>query len=67
MYPHCYILMLMSGSPLKSGVIGYELSVGGGALLEFPMMTAMQGKSLVSSAISVCDKYRNFTPVAAAQ
>ena len=27
----------------------------GGALLEFPMKTAMHGKSRVSSAISVCD------------
>ena len=27
----------------------------GGALLEFPLRTAMQGKSRVSSAISVCD------------
>ena len=27
----------------------------GGALLEFPMRTAMHGKSRVSSAISVCD------------
>ena len=26
-----------------------------GALLEFPMKTAMQGKSHVSSAISACD------------
>ena len=27
----------------------------GGAFLEFPMRTAMHGKSRVSSAISVCD------------
>ena len=27
----------------------------GGALLEFPMRTAMHGKSRVSYAISVCD------------
>ena len=27
----------------------------GGALLEFPMRTAMHGKSHVLSAISVCD------------
>ena len=27
----------------------------GGALLEFPMRTAMQGKPCVSSALSVCD------------
>ena len=27
----------------------------GGALLEFPMRTAVHGKSRVSSAISVCD------------
>ena len=31
-----------------------------GALLEFPMRTAMHGKSLVSSAISVCDNQKNF-------
>ena len=33
----------------------------GGALLEFPMRTAMHKKSLVSSAISVCDNKQNFT------
>ena len=32
----------------------------GGALLEFPMRTAMHGKSGVSSAISVCDNKQNF-------
>ena len=32
----------------------------GGALLEFPMRTAMHGKSRVSSAISVCDDWQNF-------
>ena len=43
----------------------------GGALLEFPMRTAMHGKFRVSSAISVCDYQKNFnkgfTPVAEAQ
>ena len=32
----------------------------GGALLEFPMRTAVHGESRVPSAISVCDNYQNF-------
>ena len=32
----------------------------GGALLEFPMRTAMHEKSRVSSAVSVCDNQQNF-------
>ena len=32
----------------------------GGALLGFPMRTAMHGKSRASSAISVCDNFPNF-------
>ena len=43
----------------------------GGAILEFPMRTAMHRKSRVLSAISVCDNLQNFVTsfsiVAAAQ
>ena len=43
------------GHRLGMWVTGYELSTRDGALLEFPMRTAMHGKSRVSFATSVCD------------
>ena len=34
-----------------------------GALLEYPMRTALHGTARVSSAISVCDNYQSFTAI----